>query len=99
MLSIQEIIFRREVGTQFYCVRFPEACVLRTQWNCVPTFMWYFPSGVWYLFPPLLDRYRGLLRLSECRAVLAWAMPSVSNLVDRQLSPCDGGVRKSCINN
>ena len=37
-------------------------------------------------------RDRGLLRLSECRAVLAWAMPSVSNLVDRQLSPCDGGV-------
>ena len=24
--------------------------------------------------------------------MLAWAMPSVSNLVDRQLSPCDGGV-------
>ena len=37
-------------------------------------------------------RDRGLLRLSECRAMLAWAMPSVSNLVDRQLSPCDGGV-------
>ena len=37
-------------------------------------------------------RDRGLLRLSECRAVLARAMPSVSNLVDRQLSPCDGGV-------
>ena len=37
-------------------------------------------------------RDRGLLRLSECRAVLARAMPSVSNLVDRQMSPCDGGV-------
>ena len=37
-------------------------------------------------------RDRGLLRLSESRAVLARAMPSVSNLVDRQLSPCDGGV-------
>ena len=31
-------------------------------------------------------RDRGLLRLSECRAVLARAMPSVSNLVDRQMS-------------
>ena len=31
-------------------------------------------------------RDRGLLRLSECRAMLARAMPSVSNLVDRQMS-------------
>ena len=50
-----------------------------------------FPSGVWYLFPPLLDRYRGLLRLSESIAVLARAMPSVSNLVDRQMGAAGRG--------